>query len=159
AVWVASCACTTWLGPRLGILVLVLGGFCIFPVTQGVLRALGRSAALSKDNPLWELSIEVAFIVPLLLPLVGAATLHRAQWFYPAWAMLVGAHYLPFAFLYGMRMFLALAGVMVWTGFAIGYWQPVDGVVAGWVSAAAMIVFACLGLRRKNQPLQASVVA
>ena len=41
----------------------------------------------------------------------GAAALHRPSWFFPACLVIVGAHYLPFVFLYGMCMwkFAALA--------------------------------------------------
>ncbi len=38
------------------------------------------------------------------LPLVAAATLYRLGWFYPAFMIVLGAHYFPFAFLYGLRL-------------------------------------------------------
>ncbi len=98
-LWLISCALASWMSWRAGITVLVVGGMFIFPVTQMVLRLMGQPASLSVRNPLRELAIEVAFIVPLLLPVVGAAALHWIEWFYPAAAVVVGAHYLPFSFL------------------------------------------------------------
>src|SRR5436190_5318337 len=109
AIWLVSAGLTTWVSPRAGILALVFGGMFIFPITQLLLRASGRPASLSSGNPFRELAMEIAFLVPLLLPLVGAATLHRAAWFYPAMMIVVGAHYLPFSFLYGMRQFIRLS--------------------------------------------------
>src|SRR5512147_2268021 len=83
-LWLASAAVGTW-GPHRGaILVLALGGMFIFPLTQLLLRAMGRRASLARGNPLNGLAMQIAFTVPLGLPLIAAATLHREGWFYPA---------------------------------------------------------------------------
>ncbi len=118
---------------------------------------MGRPASLSARNPLRELAIEVAFIVPLLLPVVGAAALHRIEWFYPAAAVVVGAHYLPFAFLYGMRLFVFLSAILLTSGIVIGLWAPAYGLQAGWLAAGTMIVFAFLGRRAAAKDLQYAV--
>ena len=119
SLWLASCAASTWASKGAGIVVLMAGGVFIYPVTQAVLRAMARKASLPPGNPFRELSIEVAFMVPLLLPLAIASTIHRAEWFYPAAAVVVGAQYLPFAFVYGMRLFMALSGTLVAIGIGI----------------------------------------
>jgi len=102
-IWLFSAAVSTWVGIRQGIIVLVVGGMFIFPLTQLALRVAGRPATLSRENPLRQLAIQVAFIVPLTLPVVAGAALHNVNWFYPACMIIVGAHYMPFIFLYGMR--------------------------------------------------------
>ena len=43
----------------------------------------------------------------------------RLNWFFPALMVLVGAHYLPFATLYGMPMLLFLAGILIAAGVVI----------------------------------------
>src|SRR5437867_5005588 len=83
ALWLSSAAMGTWASRRSAILVLVLGGMFIFPVTVLALKAMGRRATLSRENPLGALATQIAFMVPLCPPLVGAATLHRMDWFYP----------------------------------------------------------------------------
>src|SRR5689334_15440233 len=103
ALWLASAAAGTWATPRLAVLILLIGGFFIFPLTQLSLRAMGGPASLSSDNPLRWLALQVALIVPLCLPVVLGATAHRLGWFYPGAMIVVGAHYLPFQFLYGQR--------------------------------------------------------
>ena len=35
-----------------------------------------------------------------------AAALYETNWFYPAFMVIIGAHYLPFSHLYGMRLFI-----------------------------------------------------
>jgi hypothetical protein len=104
-IWLLSASLSTWVGIREGIIALVVGGTFIYPLTQIVLRLLGGPLALSRGNPLRQLAIQVAFIVPLTLPVVGGATLHNVNWFYPGCMIVVGAHYLPFIFMYGMWQF------------------------------------------------------
>ena len=87
---------------RYAILVLVLVGMFIFPLTQLTLRLLGRPARLPKGHPMNQFATQVAFIVPLSLLLVGAAALYNINWFYPAFMRVLGTHYMPFIFLYGM---------------------------------------------------------
>ena len=145
AIWLGSTALTTWVSQRAGILALVFGGMFIFPLTQLLLRASGRSASLTSGNPLRELAMEIAFLVPLLLPLVGAATLHRAAWFYPAMMIVVGAHYLPFSFLYGMRQFILLAGLLIFAGILIGLYAPEMSALGGWLTGILLSIFAFIG--------------
>ena len=145
ALWLASAASATWVSQRAGILTLVFGGIFIFPLTQLLLRASGRCASLPSGNPLRELAIEVAFLVPLLLPLVGAATLHKPAWFYPAMMIVVGAHYLPFSFLYGMRQFIPLSGLLLSAGLLIGLYAPAMAVWGGWLTSIVLFAFAFIG--------------
>src|SRR5438270_7228331 len=105
-LWLASAALGTWSTPRVAIVTLVLGGFFIFPLTQLMLRLSGRPASLSIGNTLGKLGMQIAFTLPLSMLLLAPVTAFRLNWFYPGLMILLGAHYLPFTFLYGMRMFL-----------------------------------------------------
>jgi hypothetical protein len=133
--------------PRSGILALVVGGMLIFPLAQLVLRLMQRRASLEPGNPMKDLARQTAFIIPVLFPLVAVASLHRLEWFYPAMALVVGAHYLPFAFLYGMRMFLALGGVLCVVAVLIGSTLPAYGIAVGWFAGSVLILFAFIGRR------------
>ena len=94
-IWLGSSALTTWVSLTAGIVTLVVGGMFIFPLTQLLLRIMGRRASLAAENPMQNLAIQAAVIIPTLFPLVGAATLYRREWFYPAMALVVGTHYFP----------------------------------------------------------------
>ena len=146
-LWLISAAAATWGSTRAGILLIVLGGMFIFPMAQLVLRLMGRRASLRPDNPFNQLAMQVAFTIPLTLPLVGAAALHRLHWFYPAMMIVVGAHYLPFCFLYGMRMFAVLAGLLIVGGVMIGVYASQSFALGGWVTGTVLLFFALLGLR------------
>ncbi|TMQ73932.1 MAG: hypothetical protein E6K81_02160 [Candidatus Eisenbacteria bacterium] len=152
ALWLASAAIGTWGSRRSAILALVVGGMFIFPVTTLVLKAMGRRAALSRENPLGALATQIAFTVPLSLPLVGAAALHRIDWFYPATMIVVGAHYLPFTFLYGMGLFAVLAGVLISGGLCLGLYLHAGFTAGGWGTGLALCLFAvvCLIVGRRD---------
>lgn len=153
AVWAVSAAVATSGSLRAGAVALVVGGFFIFPLTQLVLLLSGRPASLPAGNPLRELAIEVAIIAALLLPLAFAAALHRIEWFYPAMMLAIGAHYLPFAFLYGMRHFLALGTLMMVPAVLVAAYAPELSVAAAWFTAALLAVFGVLGFVRVSREL------
>jgi hypothetical protein len=144
-LWLTSTAISTWVSPARGIWVLCLGGPLLFPVTQLVLRAMGRPASLRPGNPLAHLAMQIAFTIPLTLPLVGAAALHHLYWFYPAAMIVVGAHYLPFVFLYGMRYFAVLCGLMVAGGVMLGLYVQDAFSLGGWLTGATLMLFGVIG--------------
>ena len=146
SLWLLSAALGTWGTTRLAILVLVVGGMFIFPLTMLLLRAMGRPASLSPGNRLGGLAMQIAFTIPLSLPLVGAATLHHLNWFYPSVMIVVGAHYLPFVFLYGMWPFALLAGLMIGGGVWIGLYVPASFGLGGWLTGVVLLLFAFAGL-------------
>lgn len=155
-IWLVSAILGTWVSPGSGMVALVLGGVLIFPLTQLGLRLMGRRASLGADHPMNRLAMQVAFTLPLNLPLVGAATLYRQTWFYPAFLIVLGTHYLPFVFLYGMPQFYVLGGLLIAAGLGIGLYLPGTFSLGGWVGAALLLIFAFVGrgavAREAGQP-------
>lgn len=141
-LWTVSAALSTWVSPRVGAWMLALGGALIFPVLQLVLKGMGRRTSLRPENPLAALAMQSAFIIPLCLPVVAGAALYRADWFYPALMIVVGAHYLPFVTLYGMGLMYALAGALITAGLMLGLYGPRIVALGGWVGAAILGGFA-----------------
>jgi hypothetical protein len=150
-IWLASAALATWGTPRQAILCLVLGGMFIFPLTQLGLRLMGGPSSLSRGNALDGLGMQVAFTVPLSLPVIGAATLHHLHWFYPAFMIVVGAHILPFIFLYGMWEYGVMAAALLGAGFGLGAYGPHAFPAGAWTTAAAEWLFAGYALLRHRR--------
>jgi hypothetical protein len=142
ALWLESAALATWCSKQWGVMALILGGVFIFPATLLVLRLMGRKTALAPGNPLAALAMQVAFTVPIAIPVILAATAHRSGWFYPAFMVIVGAHYLPFIFLYGMWQYGMLAALMIVGGLAIGWLAPGSFALGGWVTGVMFLAFA-----------------
>jgi hypothetical protein len=144
-LWLISAAACTWKSFAMGEVILVFGGVLIFPLTQLLLRAMGHAHSLPKGHPMNALGIQVAFTLPLTLPLVLAiATLHPA-WFYPALMITLGAHYLPFIFMYGMGQFGVLSGLLITGGLAIARYFPRPISAGAWLTAALLFAFALIG--------------
>lgn len=144
-VWFVSAATATWRSPRTAMAVLCVLGFFIFPMTQLLLRLMGRPASLPKGHPMNALGMQVAFVLPLNLPLAFAATAYRENWFYPAVMIALGSHYLPFIFMYGMWQFGVLAALLIGSGLAIGMYLPSMFSLGGWLAAVMLLVFAFVG--------------
>jgi hypothetical protein len=62
--------------------------------------------------------------------------------------IVVGAHYLPFITLYGMKMFGVLAGLMVIGGLGLALYGPVIFSLGGWLTGLLLILFAIIGRRK-----------
>lgn len=144
-IWAASAAGSTWIGPAYGMATLFFGCMLLFPLTQVLLRALGRPARVSAGNSLYALGRQIAFTVPINFLLVGAATLYRQNWFFPAALIVVGTHYLPFMFLYGMREFGFLAALLIGGGVTLGLFLPAPFSAGAWLGAACLMAFAFVG--------------
>jgi hypothetical protein len=141
-IWALSASVSTWIAPAPGMAVLFFVSMLLFPLTQLLLRLMGRSAALCAGNTLGQLATQIAFTVPIGFILVAAVTLNRQHWFYPASMIVVGAHYLPFIFLYGMWQFGILAGVLIAGSVMIGLYGPEIFSLGGWLTAIILVCFA-----------------
>jgi hypothetical protein len=110
-----------------------------------MLRSMGRAYALPKGHPMNALGIQVAFTLPLTLPVVLGIAALRPAWFYPAFMIVLGAHYLPFVFMYGMWQFAALCATLVASGVAIAMYLPKPVSLGAWLTAALLFAFALVG--------------
>ena len=144
-LWLLSASLATWGTSRAAITTLVLGGFLIFPLTDLLANAHGKRPPLSPANSLKLLGMQVAFVLPLSMPLLLPVAQFRLNLFFPAMTILLGAHYCPFAFLYGMPAFGVLAGVLVTGGVAIAMNFAHGFSTAAWFTAITLLVFAMFG--------------
>ncbi|PKM39243.1 MAG: hypothetical protein CVV04_11010 [Firmicutes bacterium HGW-Firmicutes-9] len=144
-IWLIASILSVLLKPAAGMAALFFGSMGIFPLTQLIVRLMGRPGKVSPENGLWKLGSQVAFTVPLNFLLVGAATLYRAEWFFPAAMIVVGSHYLPFITLYGMKLFGILAGLLVVSGAMLALYGPQIFSLGGWFTGVVLIVFAFAG--------------
>jgi hypothetical protein len=142
AIWLVSAALSTFAGPQPGILALVLGGMLIFPLTQLALKLLGRPGALTHENPLNSLPLQGVLALVAMYPLIYAAARYNLNWFYPAFMIVVGAHYISFIFLYGMWQYGVLAAALFSGGVAVGLLWPTTFEFGGWLTGAVLVLFA-----------------
>jgi hypothetical protein len=89
--------------------------------------------------------MQVAFVLPFSMLLLVPVCNYRLSWFFPALMVLVGAHYLPFATLYGMRMFLFLAAILIAAGVVIAVYFAATFSLGAWVGGLVLFAFAWIG--------------
>jgi len=144
-IWLFAAGISVLINQNYGMAVLFFGSMGIFPLTQLVLRLIGREAIVSKENGLWSLGSQTAFTVAINFLLVGAIILYRSMWFFPATMIIVGSHYLPFITLYGMKMFGVLSAILILTGTTLALYGPQIFSLGGWITGFVLIVFAFIG--------------
>jgi len=143
AIWAISASLAVFVSSSAAIAALVFGGFLIFPITELLVR-FSRAPALSKTNELKGLGMQVAFVLPTSMLLLFPVTRYSVYLFYPAMMVLVGAHYIPFVFFYGMRIYAGLAALLAGGGvfFALSFRQQFS--VGAWFTATVLLLFALL---------------
>ena len=144
-IWLASAALGTWVTPKASILAAVIGGFFIFPLTQMLLHLSGRPASVSKENQFHYLGMQVALVLPFSMLLLVPVGRYNLNLFFPALMVLLGAHYLPFATLYGMRVFLLLAGILMAAGIVVAHYFSGTFSLGAWIGGLVLFVFAWIG--------------
>jgi len=138
-IWLGSAALATWGSRTVGMIALIVGGMFIFPLTRLVLALLKSPAAMSRENPFNALAMQVAFTVPAAIPLVLAVSHAQAGWFYPGFMIVVGAHYLPFVTLYGLRQFAVLAAALIAGGWLLPTIAPQAFALGGWIGGGLLL--------------------
>jgi hypothetical protein len=144
-LWLVSASFASWGSPRTAITALVAGGFFIFPVTELLVRTVGSRLQLDRRNSLPQLGMQVAFVLPFSMPLLLPVSRYQLNWFYPALMILLGAHYLPFVFLYGMRMFAVLAAALLGGGIIIAMYLQSSFSIGAWYTGTVLLIFAAVG--------------
>lgn len=144
ALWLVAAGIGTWASPAWAMGTLLFGGTLIYPLTVLSLRLAGRPGSLPAGHPMAGLAMQLAFTVPIGLLVALAASGYRQEWFFPASMIIVGAHYLPFTFLYGMRLFALLAATLVFGGVGLALWVPDPFSAGGWLAGATLVLFAFL---------------
>ena len=89
-IWLISAGFASWGNPKTAILVLVAGGFFIFPITELLVRTVGTRAKFSSGNSLPQLGMQVALVLPFSMPLLLPVSRFDLNLFYPALMILLG---------------------------------------------------------------------
>jgi hypothetical protein len=141
AVWSVANVVYRVVSPDAGMAALYLGGMLIFPLSSLVLKATTGASSLPKGHPSIGLAMQSAFTVPIGLLVAIALGAYEPSLFFPASLIIVGAHYLVFVSLYGMKVFAVLSGVLVILGMVGIFLVPGIGAVSGWLGAGVFLIF------------------
>ncbi|WP_066593828.1 DUF7010 family protein [Cryobacterium arcticum] len=141
-LWAGANTVYFLVSPGAAMAVLFFGGMLIFPLSAVILRLTSGSAMLPKGHPSTALAMQSAFTVPLGLLIAIALGSYEPILFFPASLIIVGAHYLVFMSLYGMRVFAVLAAALLLVGTVGIFVVPEIGAISGWIGAIVFAAFA-----------------
>ena len=144
--WLVAGIVALQMSPQRAVWALFIGGMCIHPVSLLLVKALGRPARHSPENPFGPLAFATTVWMILSLPLAYAASLLHIEWFFPAMLFVIGGRYTTFATIYGERLYWICGIALVLAGYALGYSlaRPALGAFSGAAieAAFALVLFA-----------------
>jgi len=151
-VWV-SAGLTALYGTQMtALIVFLIGGMMIFPISTVLDKLLGRSGKHAKGNPLGQLALESTVMMLLGILIALAVYTKEPLWFFPVMLLIIAGRYLTFATIYGMKLYWVLAAALAGAGYLI-FSQGLAFYLGGLLGGAIEIVFSFLLMAssRKNQ--------
>lgn len=115
-------------------------GGALGPWVSTVLWA-AAAAVYTWATPGAAMATQLALTVPVGFLLALAFGVVAPHLFFPAAMIIVGAHYLPFVFHYGQKLFAVLGSLMITGGAVLIFTFSAPGALGGWLNAALMLVF------------------
>ncbi|WP_411281899.1 DUF7010 family protein [Gemmatimonas sp.] len=140
--------------PERAVWALFIGGMLIHPVAILFTKAMGRSGAHRKGNPLGALAMATTVWMLFCLPLAYVVSRRRIEWFFPAMLLVIGGRYLTFATVFGSRVFVVCGAALALSAYGLVATtsSPSVGAFAG---AAIEAAFAMVIFGRARRPVVA----
>lgn len=143
-VWLMSAFITHFMSMAMGYTFFIVAATFTFPAGELIRKMMKAPQLVSKDNQLPFLFMLMAFGIPLCYPLIYLACKDHPNLFFAAFSILVGAHYLPFAYGYGMKSFIVLGLLLVFQGTACAFLLPDFTIMPAIFTGVILIIFAAL---------------
>ncbi|XSG76875.1 DUF7010 family protein [Herpetosiphon llansteffanensis] len=118
------------------IIVLLVGGMLIYPVSIVICKILGARGTHTKGNPLGLLAGASTFWLVFCMPLAYGLGREQPAWFFSAMLIVIGGRYLVFATLYGMRLYWILGLALAAAAIGLVFLSAAASIA---VSAGALI--------------------
>ncbi|TKB57532.1 DUF7010 family protein [Ferrimonas aestuarii] len=148
-VWIAAGCSGLWLSNLAGMLTLFFGGMLIFPLSMLFSKLLKRSGAHRTDNPLRHLAIEnIGFLFAGLL-IAFIVSQQQVALFFPVMLLVIGARYLVFQTLYGLKTYWVFGAVLMGSG-ALLLFADAAFATGAFAGGVIEVVFAVVLWSRSN---------
>lgn len=119
-VWLVAGGVALLVSDRASVLALLAGGALIHPLGVVAEKLLGRTGAHTPGNPLARLAGETTVSLLVGLVIAFAVSTVRVEWFFPTVLLVIGARYLAFQTLYGLRTYWLCGATLCAAGLALG---------------------------------------
>lgn len=140
-VWLIASIAGVFHTPTTSMIVLLVGGMFIFPISVLFSKILGLSGKHSEQNVLSHLAFEGLGI--LFCGIFLAFTLFHInpQLFFPVMLLTIGARYLTFQTLYGLKVYWIFGAVLITGGF-ISMISSLPFIVGAFIGGIVELIFA-----------------
>ncbi len=142
-VWCLAGVIGVYYSPVSSMLTLFLGGMFIFPLSILFSKLLGSTGKHSQDNVLNKLAFENLGILFGGLFIAFVSSQYNSALFYPIMLIIIGARYLTFQTLYGLKIYWALGVMLMASGICIAA-LSLSFVVGAFVGCMIEITFAII---------------
>jgi hypothetical protein len=140
-IWLAGGVVGEYVSKSSGILFFILAASLTFPGGEVIRKLMKAPNRMSDDNQLGKLFMLSAFGIPLCYPIIYLVCKGNINYFFPAFSVLIGAHYLIFIYGYGMNTFGLMAGLLVGQGTLTALYLPNQFGLSAYLTSAVLFVF------------------
>ena len=152
-IWLISAALGQWGTKTQSIIFFIAAGTFIFPFGELLRKLMQAPNLMSQENSLPRLFMLLAFTIPLSYPLIYLACKGNTNFFYPAFSVLVGAHYLPFIYGYRMPVFGIMSGLLVSQGLICSIYYPESFALSAIITGIILVFFGLVNYSRIKKEL------
>lgn len=152
-VWFISGFTGLFSTSEMSILVFFLGGMLIYPLGTASTKLFNRTGKHQKNNPLAFLAFESTAILFIGLFMAYSIFQIGKEWFFPIMLMIIGARYLVFQSIYGMRVYWALGLILTISGMiCLTSGQPfyIGGIIGGVIEIIFGITIILIEIKDKS---------
>ena len=147
-IWVIAGLVTINISLSYGMAALFFGGMAIHPLSLLLGKLLFKSEKTVASNPLEILALQSTPFLIVGLVIAYVVSDSHADWFFAIALLAVGARYLVFQTIYGMRHCVILGAVLIALGFVSIWYLDLPPHIIAIAGGTTEVVFSIIILRR-----------
>jgi hypothetical protein len=115
-VWITAGITSIISTEKISVIIFFFGGMLIYPLGMLFSKVLKRSGKHKKENPLSNLALESTFLLFIGLFIAYSILQIHSNWFFSIMILIIGARYLIFSSVYGMKIYWFFGATLIFTG-------------------------------------------
>ncbi|MDX6746193.1 hypothetical protein SHK09_05260 [Polaribacter sp. PL03] len=156
-VWLSAGITALISTEKLSVIIFFFGGMLIHPLGIVLSKALKRSGKHKKENPLSHLALESTILLFIGLFIAYSILQVHANWFFSIMILIIGARYLIFSSLYGMKIYWVFGAVLILAGI-LGISFHNEFYLIGILGGTIEIVFSIIILFLESKSINSIVI-
>ena len=141
-VWIIAGLIAKFHSFQFSILALFFGGMLIYPLSALIEGQINKSKTDTKDNPFVKLALEGTIFLFVGLFIAFALSRSKPELFYPIMLLIIGARYLTFQTIYGLRTYWMLGGLLLALGIFFTLYSTIPAYFAAMAGGIIEVLFA-----------------